>query len=262
MRIIFIEGISGVGKSTTTEKLCDRLRTAGLSAHAYLESDCKNPIDFYDTAYFTWDEYEALLAEYGECSDDIEKNTVSAGDVRLIRYSDGENPLFEGALLVLLREREFCFKPVNLIPLAEYTRAYELVWKCFAQRVVDWPGWLIFDGSLLHHPVTDMMRNYGASSDQIIAHISTLLRAVDRLSPSLIYLSSESVVTRLRSARASRGQTAPTDKQVAFWEDRKRMDLAVIDKLAIPRHHYDISRDNWDAVIDNIVLDVQARGRH
>ena len=30
-KLIFIEGVSGVGKSTTTQKLCDKLRGMGFS---------------------------------------------------------------------------------------------------------------------------------------------------------------------------------------------------------------------------------------
>ena len=50
-KIVFIEGISGVGKSTVTQKLCNKLREMGFSADCFLEFDYENPIDFYSTAY-------------------------------------------------------------------------------------------------------------------------------------------------------------------------------------------------------------------
>lgn len=45
-RLIFLEGISGVGKSTMARSLCDDLQSKGLSAKAYVEFDYTNPIDF------------------------------------------------------------------------------------------------------------------------------------------------------------------------------------------------------------------------
>ncbi|MFI3326984.1 MAG: hypothetical protein R3Y35_12575 [Clostridia bacterium] len=51
-KILFIEGVSGVGKSTSTIKIADMLRQNGFLVKHFIESDYKNPIDFYCTAYF------------------------------------------------------------------------------------------------------------------------------------------------------------------------------------------------------------------
>lgn len=158
MKLIFIEGVSGVGKTTLAQKMYDKLRKMGFSTHCYLEFDFTNPIDFYCTAYFKQDEYADMLAEYNEFSEDIKRNTIIADDIRLIRYYNQKTPLFPEPLLNVLRNREFCWKPVGLVPLSEYTRVYKSVWELFAQNASSQRDYLVFDGSLIHHPIANISR--------------------------------------------------------------------------------------------------------
>jgi GrpB-like predicted nucleotidyltransferase (UPF0157 family) len=249
-KLIFIEGVSGVGKSTTTQKLCDKLRGMGYSVDRYREFYFPNPIDFYSTAYVKQDEYDVILVEYAGFAEDIKSNTVIADDIRLVRYYNQKTPLFSEPLLGRFRDREFCWNPANLIPLSEYTRVYKSVWEQFVQNTSNQLDYLIFDGSLIHHPINDMTRNYNAASEQITCHLNTLIETVGSFHPQIIYLSSDNVAERLKKARISRKETPPSDEQIRFWEDRKDMDYAVMRKLSIPCDAYDISHENWDSAID------------
>ena len=259
MKLIFIESVSGVGKSTTTKKICDKLREMNFSVGYYLEGDFANPIDFFCTAYFNQDEYDNLLAEYNEFSDDIKANTIIADDIRLIRYYNRETPLFFEPLLNVLRKYEFCWNPINLVPISEYTRVYKSVWGNFARNVSNQRDYIIFDGSLLHHPINDMMRNYNASYNEIFYHVNTLIEAVNLLNPQIIYLSSDDVAERLVQARISRNQSPPSAEQILFWEKRKQMDMSVIRQLSITHDIYDISHDNWDYAIDVMINRITER---
>jgi hypothetical protein len=252
-KIILIEGVSGVGKSTLSKILCDKLCEMGYDAKAYIEFDFDNPIDFYCTAYFKKDDYDNLLMEYSAFSKDIRKNTIFADDVRLIRYYDRETPLFSAPLLDVLCKHEFCWKPKNLVPIYEYTRVYKMVWKQFAKKVSNNFDCLIFDGSLFHHPINDMIRNYRVSNDQATHHVNTLIKTIRNLNPLICYLSSENVSEQLQKARISRNQTPPTAEQIGFWEERKNMDMAVMRQLSIPCDVYDISQEDWDSVIDTVI---------
>lgn len=250
-KLIFIEGISGVGKSTMTQKLSDALRAMGYSARAYLEFDYTNPIDFYCTAYFTYEEYEKLHDTFAAYADVLSENTIIAGDVRLIRYYDANLPLFPEPLLSALRECEFCYNPTTLVPLAEYTRVYRAVWRGFAENAAGTYDFLLFDGSLLHHPINDMMRNYNVSCDQAAAHVNTLLDSVKSLRREIVYLSSDNIVERLTKAHISRKQAAPTDTQIQFWRKRNQMDEAVLCQMQAPYEVYMISNDGWDIATES-----------
>jgi len=256
MRLVFIEGVSGVGKSTITQKICDKLSEQGFSVNRWLEFDFPNPIDFYCTAYFKQDSYSNLLTEFSEYADDIKANTVAAGDVKLVRYYNRKIPLFTKPLLDVLGKHEFCYRPSNPVPLLEYTRVYKMVWEKFVQETSGGFDFVLFDGALFHHPINDLRSNYNASCDKIINHIKTLLNTIDTLSPIVIYLSADNVSERLRKARISREETPPSVEQIHFWEERKRIDTAVMPKLSVQHYFYDISRENWDSFIDDMAKNI------
>ena len=253
MKIVFIEGISGVGKTTLTKKLYDELVSREISVDCYLEFDFMNPIDFYCAAYFDKNGYVDLLKAYSGFSKDISKNTIVADDIMLVRYYNKETPLFPEPLLGLLREHEFCWNPIRLVPISEYTRVYKSVWEQFALKTNNQFDCVFFDGSLLHHPINDMMRNYSASCDQIVSHISILLETVRELNPQVFYLSSDNIAERLQKARATRNEALPSADQIKFWEDRKKMDMAVMQELPIRFDTIDISRENWEHATEQIL---------
>ena len=63
-KLVFIEGVSGVGKTITAVKLCDALLTRGYSTICHLEGDADNPVDFFNCSYLTKTEFLQLLHDY------------------------------------------------------------------------------------------------------------------------------------------------------------------------------------------------------
>ena len=95
-----------------------------------------------------------------------------------MRYFDGGTPLFSEELLRELRRLEFCYNPPHPVPLADYSKAYQAVWEDFSRSVDSFADCTVFDGSLLHHPLNDMIRNYNASKEQAAAHVKMLLNCL------------------------------------------------------------------------------------
>lgn len=257
MRLIFIEGVSGVGKTTLAQTLCGKLNEMGHAAYCYLEGDIANPIDFYCTAYLTREKYADLLADCPMFSEDIARNTIVAEDVMLVRYHDWETPLFPEPLLTDLCKHEFCWDPVHPVPISEYTRVYKSVWEQFALNASKQHAYLIFDGSLLHHPINDMTRNYDASPDQVMHHINMLIETVHAFRPWIVYLSSDDVAGQLRKALLCRQQPPPSAEQIQFWENRMRMDFAVMRQLSISYDILDISEGNWDFCLQYLLNELR-----
>lgn len=54
-KLVFIEGVFGVGKSATAVKLRDTLNDYGFRAVCHLEGNADNPVDFFNCAYLTKD---------------------------------------------------------------------------------------------------------------------------------------------------------------------------------------------------------------
>lgn len=95
--------------------------------------------------------------------------------MKLVRYFDGGR-IFAEELDRELRAHEFCYKPSRLVPFEEYSRVYRTVWRRFYERFER--GLLIFDGSLLHHPINDMIANYSVTKEQAVEHILSLLASL------------------------------------------------------------------------------------
>ncbi len=252
--IIFIEGVSGVGKSTTVHKLSEKLRSLGYSTISYIEGDSDSPLDLCWVAYLDRFEYENLLMSYPVFSDTLSKNVIYKDEYILLRYQIGQTPLYSQELHERLHKFEFCYNPNNnIVPLSKFTEVFVNLWKQFAQSDAIEYDYAVFDASLVAHMTNDLIRNYNASKSELVNHIEKLLQTIHSLNPVIFYLSSEDVRKRLIKARQSRGQTYPDDERINFWEKRKQMDLSVIPDLSVKSHMIDIKNDNWDLVISKII---------
>ncbi len=248
-KLIFLEGVSGVGKSTMARSLCEDLQSKALSAKAYIEFDYTNPIDFYCVAYYPTEEYKMLLAENPENEIAIRSNTINAGTARLIHYFNEDTPLFEEPLLSEFMEREFCYNPRHPVLFEDYSEAYVVVWKNFAENIAD-DEIIIFDGSLLHHPLNDMIRNYDASKESAQTHIQKLLTSLDDVDYAVYYLQTEDITKQLTTAHLNRGQQPPSETEISFWQ--KRFDYDMFMLKTIPHRSFDID-NQWELVEQKIL---------
>ena len=252
-QIIFIEGVSGVGKSTMVRMLSEELRNKGYNVKSHLEFDYTNPIDFYATAYFTSDEYKVFCDKYISSIDSIRKNTITADDKRLVRYYNEDTPLFNEEILSELYGRELCYEPKNPIPINEYTEVYKSVWKNFSEKIDNDFDYVIFDGSLLHHPINDMMRNYGASGDTVVHHIKELLKSLGTAKRQIFYMYTDDIEKQLSKAHSDRGQGVPTQEEINFWKTRYKNDMTVLNSVNEDIKILDVSNDSWDNAREKII---------
>lgn len=252
-KVIFIEGVSGIGKSTMVSGLTERLRGQGYTVKSWLEFDFTNPIDFYGTAYFLTSEYEELCVRYPSSVETLRKYTIAADDVRLVRYYDQDTPLFGEPLLSELCEREFCYDPKNPVSLSEYTRGYQVVWKNYFSALDNECDYLIFDGSLLHHPLNDMMRNYHADKEQILFHVKELLGTLGKRKRYIFYLCTGDIALQLTKAHIDRGQEPPSAEYVKFWQRRYENDTFVLQSIEEEYQILDVSNNGWNEAMETML---------
>ena len=189
--IIFIEGVSGVGKTTTAARLCDHLRSKGYKSACHLEGAKDNPLDPFMGSY-----------------------------------------------------------PPSM-PLSVFSETYLQCWQNFKRNRLEQDSLLVLDGTLLHHQVNDLIREYDASNKTILQHLSDLLYELQPFSPILFYLSSDNVGQSLAEARKNRKQSVATEEQIAFWNNRKRVDLSVLGRLPVESHILKID-NGWDSIIETM----------
>lgn len=256
--VIFIEGVSGVGKSTTVNLLAKRLRDLGYSVSSHLEDDADGPLDLCWTAYLTKEEYDSIAIAYPAYADKLAQSIIEQSDYILLQYQIGSTPLFPPELHHELCKREFCYNPVNsIVPLSTFTEVFVARWQKFVHsKEAASVDFAVFDGSLISHMTNDLIRNYNASKDQVLHHLEHLIQAVLSLNPVIYYLASQNVCQQLIHARESRGQAFPTDTQIKFWEQRMRMDLSVLPELSLDAHIADISNKDWQLIISKIITNI------
>jgi hypothetical protein len=256
-RLIFIEGVSGVGKSTAAVALSEKLRSLGFSANCYLEGDTSNPIDLFNVACLTQDEYDVLLREHCERRREIARNSIHLSSYVLVRYADSERYFFDSPIYENLQKRELSYRQTSSISLTRYSKVFIELWQRFAADEYDFT---VFDGSLLHHPINDLIRNHHASVDEIIAHLTALLQTIQALNPIVFYLSTQNVVKQLQQACISRGQKPRTTEQMAFWQERQKVDSAVLGKLPVEAYSFDITHGEWESATEQMLTHVLANG--
>ena len=247
-KLIFIEGVSGAGKSTLVRNLAELLRENGKTVRAWVEFDPTNPIDFYCTAALPIAEYEALAERYPEQREALHRNMIPAGRWRLVRYYHGDDPVVPQPLLSELGEHELCYHPKHPVSLETYTEIYTAVWRGFAAELVNCQkDFLLFDGSSLHHPLNDMLRNYQVTEAQAQRHVNAMLSSLGSVPRQTLYVKTEDIPAQLAQAHADRGQPAPTPEELCFWGTRRQYDRSVLSVLSEPCVYLDPSQ-GWNAM--------------
>ncbi|MEN6315321.1 MAG: hypothetical protein ABFD25_13880 [Clostridiaceae bacterium] len=251
-KLVFVEGVSGVGKSTTAVKLCNVLNDLGFRAVCHSEGDADNPVDFFNCAYLTKAEFSQLLQDYPSYRYTLINNSVQEADYVLVRYGDRNTAYFASPLLDVLKSHEGFYKPVKPIAIEQYTEVFTDCWRRFLHQDQGNENFVIFDGSFLFHRANDLIQNYNATNVMIAAHLKALLSAMIPYNPLLFYLSSKDVGARLIQARESRGQATTSEAQIAFEVERKIRQIQVLNLLPIQACIVDIS-NGWKNTIDDMM---------
>ena len=190
-QIIFVEDISGVGKTIMTTQLYNDLHTMRYDVSYFLEGAIDNPLDPFGGTY-----------------------------------------------------------PPK-ITISEFKESYYKYWHQFSEKKLE-NKIMITDGALLHHPINDLIREYNASDDDIANFLHKLLTLIHKTNSIIFYLSTSNMRERLSQARISRNQSETTDERVAFWENRKRIDINVLKSLPVESHMLCID-NGWDSIYKEII---------
>jgi len=247
-RLVFIEGVSGVGKSTTAETLCYALRDLGLAARCYLEGDANNPVDLFGCAYLTAKEFAGVLKQHPHEAEKLLRHSNRTDDYTLVRYRDRNTDYFFAPLLDWLKEHEGFYRPAHPMPLDCYTKVFVDCWQRYLASRAMVSDIAIFDGCFLYHRMNDLVNNYGANDDQIIMHLNALLAAMLPHKPYLFYLSAQDVSERLTEARKARAQAPASAECIATEINRNQRQQVVLKQIPVEKRVFDIS-NGWDSAI-------------
>ncbi|MNN54118.1 hypothetical protein D3C81_1689130 [compost metagenome] len=112
----------------------------------------------------------------------------------------------------------------------------------------------MLEALFFQHQIHDLLRQYQANDHQIAQHIHGIANQIAAMHPVLIYLTQPSVreqQTWISSIRSK--PKLAEEKNIRFMENRKRIEVSLLDTLPFPTYTIENVNLNWDGVFRKMV---------
>ncbi|QHT63640.1 hypothetical protein GXP70_29255 [Paenibacillus lycopersici] len=259
-RLILVEGLCGTGKSTLAERLQRHLAGQGILSEFYDEGAAGHPASLNWHAFFREEEYRTLLERYPDMADAIRSRAIQDGNRYLVPYREVEAFEASPALYAELKARELCWTDSPAATPAEFTHAIQGQWARFAALAAASERVYVLEAVFLQHQIHDLRGHYEADDGQIEAHIRGIAGRIAALHPLLIYLSQPSVREQQTWISGIRSKPhVAAEANIRRMENRKRIELSLLDTLPFPAYTIESADRDWDDVYRRAV---EAVGRH
>jgi hypothetical protein len=259
-RLIVVEGIPGAGKSTMAGFIHHWLDENDLPNHFYGEGNPEHPADFEGEAYFTRPEWDDFLLRHPFQQDWLAKRVEVRGDDHFLNYR--KHGTIPEELLAELAQRDV----YELASHETYRRLALERWQAFAEYARQADDAYVFECCLMQNPLVVLTLKHNRPIPETLAHIQTILDAVQALNPILIYLLQKDPRATFERVAAVRpkawmdffinytergawGQATGKrgfDAVVDFHLLRQAADLELVSRLAIPTLVVDQSDLDWE----------------
>lgn len=197
-RLIMVEGIPGSGKTTMAGRIAAHYQRAGQAVALYREGEA-HPADMAWNAYVPLREMDGLLSRYPGQAEEILSVARRYNGHMIIPY-----------IGIRAEDRSFYAEMERYevydarVPFATFCRLHHDRWYDFAQQAAGEGRLTVFESAFLQNHVNELMLFQLADEDAILAHLKTLLDAVEVLSPVVIYLSQWDVRATIERAARER----------------------------------------------------------
>ncbi|RLQ96263.1 P-loop NTPase family protein [Falsibacillus albus] len=260
-KLILIEGLPGSGKTTTAKLVKEILIEKGVDCELFLEGNLNHPADLDGVAYFSESEWESLCVRFGQFSQMMHENVLKKEGGYLFPYKKLKNEEISTTLM------DTCFEnDIYELPLNENIKWITEKWNEF-KCVADTKDKIyIFECCFIQNPVTMGMVKYDAPYETTFNYVLQLLKAVEGLDPILIYVEQEKIHDSFVKAIQERPRewsegfiSYYTDQgfgkkndlhglegTLKILEERKKLELMIIDKLPMKKFFIDNSAFDRD----------------
>lgn len=269
-RLILVEGIPGVGKTTTARKIKAKLIEEGKDVILY-EEGMSHPADMAWNACLKEEEYNDFIKK---CSKMWEVSKKSISKEELISRIQRQTRIEDNNVILAYTRIDFpedCYW--NLIgdiaskeicdgrkSLDEFRDIHLKRWSKFAEQALLNDNIYIFECAFLQNHIFELLGVYEKSDEEIYLYLKSLLETVKSLSPSIVYIepsSVEDIIIQAANERKSPDDSRPDwIDEVANWvsnmnfgkshnlkgiegvfyfcKERLRIDKVMIEKLNVP----------------------------
>ncbi|WNQ12239.1 hypothetical protein MJA45_04090 [Paenibacillus aurantius] len=197
------------------------------------------------------------MKRFPDAAQEIRQRAVEDGSYYLIPYREVGAFREREALYAELNSHELCWTDSPPASLPEFTSLIQRQWARFAELASRSEEVYVLEAVLFQHQIHDMLGHYQASDRLIKEHIRGIADRIAALNPVLLYLTHPSVREQqiwISSIR-SRPRFA-TESNIRFMENRKRIELSLLDKLPFPAYIIENPSLDWDDVMNQMVRTV------
>jgi hypothetical protein len=257
-KLILVEGLCGTGKSTLAERLNGYLVEQGIPSRFYDEGAIGHPTSLNWHAFFREEEYKELLMRYPDNANEISSWAIKYGINYLIPYREVKefNELAE--LYAELKSRELCWTDSPVAALEEFTFSIQQHWAHFAELASNSDEVYVLEAVFLQHQIHDLLGHYQAVDHLIEEHIQGIADQIIALNPIVMYLTHPNV--REQQVWISSIRSRPnfaTEQNIRFMENRKRIELGLLEMLPFPSYSFENENLDWEAVFSKMVQAIQ-----
>jgi hypothetical protein len=265
-QLILVEGIPGSGKTTTSRKIYDKL-SSKVKIKLYEEGD-GHPADLAWCACIPLSQFDEIITKYPEYESSIREHMYLEKDYAIIPYT--KFPIDNPEFYQLMESFEVYD---NRVGYNIFTNLHLGKWTSFGERQRQLDEITIFECAFLQNHINELLLFHCLDEEQIDEYLLKLINTVIDLNPILIYLNQTCVyetLDRVSSVRVddkgekiwmerviSYIENSPYgikhslkgfDGMVKYFEDRKKIEFNIMNRLPIKVYIVDNKSYNWDNV--------------
>ncbi len=185
---IFIEGIQGTGKTTLLRELEQNLPTYKVFYEGKL-----SPVELAWCSYLTFDEYDKICDKYIEIKEEIEFNTLTEGDYKVVSYTK------------ILTDYEGFHRHLEVFTIYHGNKCFEEFKSIILKRYINFNTvGNIFESSFFQYCITTMMLFYEKSEEEILEFYKEVFDILKEKNFKLIYIDTEDVSETIRTIKSER----------------------------------------------------------
>lgn len=265
-RLVLIEGIPGSGKTTLAGKTAEFL--SRYKKTDFYEEGESHPADLAWCACIPKEEFENVIKQYPEYEEKIRQLMYEEEGYQIIPYTrlSIDDPDF-------YQQMESYEVYNNRVSLQVFEELHRKKWIKFAKQASAVDEFTVFECAFLQNHLNELLLFHFKEVKEIEEYLLTLIDTVKDLKPLLIYLNQpdiEETIRRVSEVRVD-GQgkkiwqemaidyveNCPYGKKyglkgfeglVRYFEERKRIELLILNKLPIECHIINNQAYDWEQV--------------
>jgi hypothetical protein len=205
MKIIFIEGLPGSGKTTYAKKLYQTYQNHGKKVHLYSEGD-QHPIDLAWIAIFNQRQYEDLINQFPTLKEQIESHVVKEANLYYLAYTKIKIDASTKNFFDVCESYEIYQRN----DLSEFLNIHLKRYRNFIDMHKDEDDIYIFECILIQNHINELLLKHGYKSEQIYQYFMALMEPINEVAYEILYIQQMDVQKILKRITEERRTTDKT----------------------------------------------------